>query len=421
LEDLRGAAVTVLGCGDPEAVAGALRAMEVGEKTGTVPFTKWRSPLQDDFGRNVREFNLTRFLSGESAGLVLDLRAVSGDEPLARRRSAFFHRLRALEIPFAAPEPVTQARASWKEAWTLRYTPETEIALAEAVSYGVTVGSAAAGVLTAALSETAGIAETAELAGQALRCDLPALFAAACAALRDGLAHSGGFTDAVRAADTLDRLMQAGTNRETLTPLLRRLCLRACLALPAHSYCGDEETAPAAACIQTLHRLFEAYADTEELDSDQWREAVARLAGSADANPRLSGLAFALRLEYGEESAETLVGEIYRRLSPAFPVEHAAGWLDGLASRNRRALLAIPGLWTLLDEALSALDETRFRRALVPLRRMFSRFSERDKRDIAAQLTIHWESDLSDITAEPPELTEWEREALAELEMLEME
>ncbi|MCL2031008.1 MAG: DUF5682 family protein [Oscillospiraceae bacterium] len=415
LEDLRGAAVTVLGRGRREAVADALRAMEIGEKTGSVPPALWRSPLQDDFLRHIRRLKLTRFLTGESAALALDLRAVPGSEPLARRRSAFLHRLRALEVPFAVPETASPSR----ELWTLRCTPETDIALTEAVTRGVTVEAAAAAALEAALAEAGRPAEIAGIAGQALRCDLSAPFAAACGALGGAPAHSDDFTDTVYAADALDRVLQTAPHKhEALTPLLRRLCLRACLALPAGSRCGDARAVPAAACVQTLHRLYERYADPEELDAARWRGALGRLAESTEANPRLSGLAFALRLERGGTDADALAEEIYRRLSPASSVERAAGWLDGLASRNRRALLETPGLWERLDDALAGLDEDRFRRALVPLRRMFAGFSARDRRDIAARLAARWGL-VSGEAAGPAELSREERETLAELRELE--
>ena len=428
LEDLRSAAVTVLGRGDGEVVADALNAVEIGAKTGSVPSSQWRAPPQDDFHRQIQALKLTRFLTDRGDELILDLR-----EGLARRRSVFLHRLRALEVPLAVPGPAP--RAVWKEVWTFHHTPETEIALAEAVTYGVTVEAAAAGALEAALAEVADISGAAEIVGQALRCDLPALFAAACGALRDGLGRSDDFIGTVRAADALDRAMQCGmsapeSTRDALMPLLQRLCLRACLSLPTQSRCGGERAAPMAVCIQTLNRLFDTYAMA--LDAAHWREAVAALAGSTEANPRLSGLAFALRLERGEENADALSSEIYRRLSPAFPIRYAADWLDGLASRNRRALLETPGLWERLDEAVAGLDEERFHRALVPLRRMFSRFSGQDRRQIADRLAAHWGAErppwadpdgvrtAGSRTAGSREVSQEEQEILDELRGLEI-
>ena len=75
-----------------------------------------------------------------------------------------------------------------------------------------------------------------------------------------------------------------------------------------------------------------------------------------------------------------------RRLSPGVPAELGAGWFEGLAGKNRYALIARLGLWRQLDDYLSGLDDETFRRALVFLRRAFADFSPTEKNDIAENL-----------------------------------
>ena len=79
-----------------------------------------------------------------------------------------------------------------------------------------------------------------------------------------------------------------------------------------------------------------------------------------------------------------------RRLSPGVPADLGAGWFEGLAGKNRYALIARLSLWRHLDDYLSTLDDEAFRRALVFLRRAFSDFTPSEKNDIAENLGEIW-------------------------------
>ena len=72
------------------------------------------------------------------------------------------------------------------------------------------------------------------------------------------------------------------------------------------------------------------------------------------------------------------------------PADLGAGWFEGLASKNRYALIARLSLWKHLDNYLSTLDDLQFRRALVFLRRAFSGFTPAEKSDIAENLGEIW-------------------------------
>ena len=87
---------------------------------------------------------------------------------------------------------------------------------------------------------------------------------------------------------------------------------------------------------------------------------------------------------------ELLARELSRRLSPGVPADLGAGWFEGLASKNRYALIARLSLWKHLDDYLSTLDDLQFRRALVFLRRAFSGFTPAEKSDIAENLGEIW-------------------------------
>ena len=82
--------------------------------------------------------------------------------------------------------------------------------------------------------------------------------------------------------------------------------------------------------------------------------------------------------------------EVQRRLSKGVPADLGAGWFEGLAMKNRYALIARLSLWESLDEYLDTLDDEEFKRALVFLRRAFADFSSAEKDGIAENLGEIW-------------------------------
>lgn len=72
------------------------------------------------------------------------------------------------------------------------------------------------------------------------------------------------------------------------------------------------------------------------------------------------------------------------------PAELGAGWFEGLAMKNRYALIARLSLWESLDNYLDTLDDEEFKRALVFLRRAFADFSAVEKDEIAENLGEIW-------------------------------
>ncbi len=124
----------------------------------------------------------------------------------------------------------------------------------------------------------------------------------------------------------------------------------------------------------------------DRVEEPLWIEQLRKLADADDRNPSLSGYACAVLLERGLMENEALAREVSRRLSPGVPADLGAGWFEGLAQRNRYALLARQPLWEQLAGYIESLDEEQFRRALVFLRRAFGPFSAREKRHIAENL-----------------------------------
>ena len=160
----------------------------------------------------------------------------------------------------------------------------------------------------------------------------------------------------------------------------------------------------------------------DRVEEPIWIEQLERLADADDRNPSLSGYACAILLERGLMENEALAREVSRRISPGVPADLGAGWFEGLAQRNRYALLARQQLWEQLAGYIESLDEEQFRRALVFLRRAFGSFSAREKRQISENLGEYWGLN-ADAASEMIEqsLTEAEEKTLKDLNEFDFE
>jgi hypothetical protein len=423
LHDLRDAAVTLIGHGEWTTVGAALSRVDVGSAIGELPKGVSQTSIQADFDRELARLRLEKYRTGVKQELELDLREkrearTEESAYLDLHRSTFFHRLRVLGIAFATPLASRQQSATWKEKWQLQWTPESEIALVEAVLLGETIELATAYRFGTRLEECATVADAAGLVRDACLCGLAASMDLARRRLQELSAVSADFGALAAAAFQLSLVVRYGDVRKfdaaPLLPLLDELFVQGALALHAAAGCDNDEARRLVGAIDELNRVSLEHHD--RVDEPLWIERLRRLADADDRNPLLSGYACATLLERGLLANEDLAREVSRRLSPGVPADLGAGWFEGLARRNRYSLLARQTLWEELARYVAALDDEPFRRALVFLRRAFSGFSPREKRHVCENLAELWGAH-ADTTAETLEgpLGEAEEQTLKEL------
>jgi hypothetical protein len=155
---------------------------------------------------------------------------------------------------------------------------------------------------------------------------------------------------------------------------------------------------------------------TSLVDESLWLAELQKLARADHLNPLLSGYACALLLERNLVSNDELAREVSRRLSPGIDADLGAGWFEGLARRNRYALLSRLPLWEQLAAYVASLDDDEFKRALVFLRGAFGDFTPAEKRTITENLGEIWgvnPDNVSEVLS--AELNETEKKKLDEL------
>jgi Arc/MetJ-type ribon-helix-helix transcriptional regulator len=423
LRELQDAAITLLGQGDPSVVRESLLRVEVGTAIGALAKGVAQTSIQDDFNRELTRLKLEKFKTGVKRDLDLDLREnrqVKSEEAafLDLHRSSFLHRLAVLEIDFAKNLPIRQDGTTWAERWTLQWTPEAEIAIVEAVLLGETIELAVAFKFKQQLEKCATVAEASTVIRQACECGMSASIELARQTLQRLANDSSDFTALAAAARELGFVIRYGDVRqfdaEPLKPLLEQLFLEGALSLVGASNC---DLAAAKKMVDGMNDLNKVALDyTALINEPLWIAELEKLARADHLNPLLSGYACALLLERNLISNEELAREVSRRLSPGISADLGAGWFEGLAQRNRYALLTRLALWEQLAAYVASLTDDEFKRALVFLRRAFGDFSPAEKRSITENLGEVWGVNADQTTEVlSAELTDKEKQALDEL------
>lgn len=396
LQDLKDAAITTIGHGNLSELAVAFADTEIGKTIGYLPEGVTRTSVQEDFYRQIMKLKLDRFRTAELQQLDLDLReklTVKSQDAayLDLNRSFFLHRLRVLGIHFANILRSKQEKANWGEYWELRWTPEVEIEVVESSLLGDTIEGAAAFALKERADQAASIDQAALIFQDAFLCGMPAAAAHALTVLQSLSVDSAALTEVATTADSLSLVVRYGDLRrfdpKPVIPLIEQLFLRANLTLEDACNCDAKA---AGAVTQAMGRLNILQLNHDFLNQEAWVTLLERISDRDDLNTKCSGFAMAILLELGIATEELLAREVSRRLSPGVPADLGAGWFEGLAGKNRYALIARLSLWRHLSDYLDSLDEDTFRRALVFLRRAFADFTPGEKSDIAENLGEIW-------------------------------
>lgn len=423
LRDLQDAAITLIGHGERSTLQESFARVEVGTAVGRLPKGVSQTSIQEDFDRELDRLKLTKYREGVKQELALDLRedrrAKTEDTAfLDLNRSSFLHRLKVLDIPFADKQASRQESTTWGEKWHLHWTPQAEIALVEAVLLGETVELAAGFRFRNVIEQCKSVGDAAGTVLLACECGMLRSMEQGRTKLQQLAAETSEFVSVAQAAHELSAVVRYGDVRRfdpsPLVPLIEELFVQGTLGLHGSANCDNDAAKNVAIGVDELNKVSLEY--HERVDESAWVQTLRILSDTDDRNPLLSGYACAILLERNELDNEQLAREVSRRLSPGIDADLGAGWFEGLARRNRYALLARQALWEQLADYVKSLDDDQFSRALVFLRRAFGGFSPHEKRAIAENLGEYWGA-MADATSEmlAQPLTDEEEQTLEDL------
>jgi hypothetical protein len=165
--------------------------------------------------------------------------------------------------------------------------------------------------------------------------------------------------------------------------------------------------------MSVMHYLTQE--NSEYVNDAVWLKELKRLAAGGDKNPLLCGFACSILMERHKIDMGELAVYMSRFLSAGGAPESGAWWFEGLSLRNRRLLLSRRMFWEHLDAYISGLDGEQFKRTLVCLRRVFSRFEPREKAGACELLADIWGAGSPQDEILLDQLSESEQESLDEL------
>jgi hypothetical protein len=357
------------------------RKLLVGDILGRVPRETPMVPLAMDLAATRKRLRLKQ--SAAEQQLDLDLRTETN---LAR--SKLLHRLLLLDVRWGEPADTSRSKGTFRESWTLEWTPELEVALIEASGYGTTIESAATAVVAQRTAD-ADIAELSALVEATLTADLPAALGGVLAALDERAARQHDITRLMAAVEPMARVRRYGNVRRADTEVVQRvltgIVTRIAVGLPAAcTALDDEAAADVRALLDGVQRGI-GLLDQEDL-RDVWYTALRSVADRSSVPGLIAGRAVRLLLDAGLVDVTDAGARLSRRLSLAADATQAAGWLEGFLSGEAALLVHEPELLEIVDQWATGVDAELFDHLLPLLRRTFAEFSTTERRDIGLRV-----------------------------------
>ncbi|ADV66337.1 DUF5682 family protein [Deinococcus maricopensis] len=357
----------------------------IGTALGVVPTDVPSVPLAQDVAAQQKTLRLKPETVVRE--VTLDLREDAG---LAR--SVFLHRLNVLGVPWGERRYVG-GRGTFKEAWALKWMPEFAVRLVEASRYGGTVVRAA----NARAAQVARAARTLpELTGLLEDVRAANLRDAARVALAQLDARGAATSDAAEllgALPPLARLARYGDVRsreedEGALEVFRTLLTRGALNLPGAALNLADDAAQALVRVVADADAAVRLVNDEECQG-VWLAALHELAGQDGAHDLLLGDATRRLRDAGTLAEGDVRARVGLALAPARSPVAVSAWLDGFLGADATLLLHDARLLNLLDTWLAGLPDEAFEGVLPPLRRVFSRLSVGDRRELGEQVRGH--------------------------------
>jgi hypothetical protein len=379
IEELREAAVALLGGGYSEGLQIIERELIIGEKLGEVPPGQPATPLQQDLAQQQKALRLKP--EPIRKPLSLDLRQ---DGHL--QRSHLLHRLRLLGIKWGQPQRVAGGKAgTFHEEWELEWPPEMALDVLDAGRWGNTVLAAAAARATARAAEAPTLEAVSTLLEEALRADLGPAIPALVSRLEALGADTRDVTHLLAALPPLVQVLRYGNVRRTDThqvaQVVQQLVPRLCIGLPAVCAGLDLDAArPLLEKIKATHAAIRLLEDAAH--AADWYAALAAVARSAASNGLLAGAATRLLFDAQQTDADATATALGLALAPAQPTAYATAWIEGFLRGSGLVLIHHRELFDLLDAWLGSLPEETFRAVVPLLRRAFAEFSLPERRQI---------------------------------------
>jgi len=397
LAELSESTVATLCGGDDERFELIRHHLLIGGRVGRVPADAATPPLLEDWQRQCRALRLE---PQASANVInLDLR-----QPLDLRRSRFLHQLDLLEIGWGRRMEAART-ASFRESWSLDWSPRVALELNQAGMNGPTVETAVIGLVTRRLARLpemgmrpVEITELIDLFGRTLLAGIGGARVEGSAGRVDRLiaaqldrltVDQADLRTLMMAFPSLVYLERYGNVHQfdptTVATIVDRLVNRISIGITSLSWTTSrEDSGEPLSLLEEVDRAMSIVGRTDR--ATIWPASLRRLFRKRDTPGSVAGVAGLLLWQAGELTSEELARAIERAFSPSVPAAEAAAWIEGLVRPSSPIIAHDHQLLRLIDGWLVSLDERRFIGVLPLLRRTFARLPITDRHRLGVSI-----------------------------------
>ncbi len=380
LRELSDAILTVM-CEGDEILLDLIRdELIVGKAIGKVPENSSTLPLLGDFEASIKSYRLKKL--DEEKSYTLDLR---NETHLAK--SIFLHRLAILGLPWGRLA-ASHTKGTFKEVWVLKWQPGYELELIDKAIWGNSVESATQNYIRdmAARSQ-----DSVEL-GRLIDLSLTARLFESVSFLIEridaliSLSH-----DVSQLIATLLPLMVISRyddirklDKSILETLIEALIVKITVNLPNACY-GLEYTSAKEllTLIASLHEEMRLIEEQERYDA--WIRTLESIARDMTMPTLIRGRITSLLFNAKHLELDELKLLLSQALSTGADTLDSVYWIEGLLEGSAVILLIDDNLWNILYGWLEGLSDEEFDHILPILRRTFSGYDPKIRRDLGAK------------------------------------
>jgi hypothetical protein len=372
----------------------------VGETLGNVPNETPMVPIQRDLQKQQKSLRMR--VSPELTTLSLDQR-----NPGHLDRSHLLHRLLLLDVPWGRKETVKGKQGTFHEVWKMQWVPELTIKLIERSVWGNTVYDAATTLARQRADDAPDLPVLTDLVREVLVADLPDAVAHVVHRLQEVSALTGDISLLMASLPALAEVLLYGNVRKTDAGMVRTvvdgIVTRVTIGLPvACTALADDAAQEMFKLVLEFHRAVRLLQN--DVYQRKWHLVLQTMVKQSMTHGLIRGRCCRILLDVGIFKADEAVRHMRQATSRVETPNHAAAWLEGFLHGSGLILLHNEILLNIIDEWVMALDDELFIGVLPLLRRLFTTFTDPERKEIGR--LIKRKGDSSQKVDEPTAIAE---------------
>lgn len=381
LKEMNEATQTVMCMGDDILMQIVWKDLIVGNEMGAIPEGTPQVPLVYNFEKITKTLRLK--LSAEDKLIALDLR-----EENDLQKSILLHRLNTMNIPWGEIQNVN-SKGTFKESWTICWTPELYIALIEKAPWGNTIEMACNKFVINEAKNCNRLNEISTLVQKALPAEL-----------KEGISYlmkkmdelSASSNDTIELMDTIIPLVQISrygnvrkTDLETVDFILQTVFYRMIIGLPMSTIgIDDEQTTFLAGKINEVQQAI-LVLNNEEFKT-AWLNTIKVLSTNEHSSAMIQGLSHKILYDTNFVDNDTTTIAFSKALSIQQDPNFAVNWLEGFLKDAGNLLILDDIIWNIVYEWVASISNDTFQELVPLLRRTFAAFNATEKTKLAEKV-----------------------------------